>query len=133
MKQIIAFRPLFNPQDRSLDFGLLHDFSIARLYAVINVTRNQIIYAPGAEGLGITALQKSQLTLEFDTQTHSARDLLTVYYEVLDSTDSLQLLDLQNQILVELKIMNQILAQGLNIDNRDLDGLKEEFLKPQTR
>jgi hypothetical protein len=37
--------------------------------------------------------------------------------------------ELQFQILAELKVMNQILAQGLNINSRDVDSLREEYTK----
>ena len=131
MKQLIPFKPLFNPQIRTLDFGALGNFNINRLYGIINVTRNAILYAPGAQGYGVTAIARGVITLETDTTLHTTTDQLNVYYETAADQD-LAGQDLQQQILIELQIMNQILAQGLNIDNRDVDNLRTEYTKNNT-
>ena len=128
MKQLIDYKPLFNPQARTLNFQTMGAFNINKLYGVINVTRNEILYAPGATGLGITELYRGILTLELDTTGHAATDIINVYYEVATPFDATAQ-ELQQQILIELKVMNQILAQGLNINNRDVDDLRSEYTK----
>jgi hypothetical protein len=132
MKQLIDYRPLFNPQARTLDFRTMGAFNINKLYGVINVTRNEILYAPGATGLGVTGVNRSVITLELDTAAHAATDVVNVYYEVASPFD-VTAQELQQQILVELQVMNQILAQGLNINNRDVADLRTEYTKNTTR
>ena len=128
MKQLIDYKPLFNPSARTLNFQTMGTFNINKLYGVINVTRNAILYAPGATGLGVTAVNRSIITLELDTAAYAATDIINVYYEVATPFD-VTAQELQQQIFIELKVMNQILAQGLNIDNRDVDNLRAEYTK----
>ena len=58
-------------------------FTINRLMAVINQTRNTIIYAEAQTGLGWTSWNPSShvLTLNSDTSTHAATDILQVIYD----------------------------------------------------
>ena len=58
-------------------------FVINRLMAVINQTRNTIIYAEAQTGLGWTSWNPSShvLTLNSDTSTHAATDILQVIYD----------------------------------------------------
>jgi hypothetical protein len=129
MKSLIQYKPQFNPTDGTLNFQTLGSFNINRLYGVINVTRNSILYAPGAEGYGAISVVREIVTVETDTTTHAATDLLNVYYET-DAQQDETAQELQQQILTELKVMNQILAQGLNINSRDVDDLRTEYTKP---
>ena len=132
MKSLIQYKPQFNPSTRTLNFQTLGNFNINRLYGVINITRNSILYAPGAEGYGAVTVVRGIVTLETDTATHSATDLLNVYYET-DAQQDTTAQELQQQILIELQVMNQILAQGLNINSRDVDDLRTEYTKNTTR
>ena len=87
MKQTIRFNPAFTPASKTLDFSAFNDgesFSLSRLYAVINVTRKTLIFAAGTTGLGGT-LSAGVVTLEFDTTSHSAGDVLNVIYDQADS------------------------------------------------
>ena len=116
MKKLINFTPQFNPTNKTLDFGAWSNFDINKLYAVINVTRNQILYAPGAPNLGISSISGSVITLSYDTSSYSSSDILNVYYEAEPGYESntpkemggnLQnIAETLNQILVELKVMN---------------------------
>jgi hypothetical protein len=128
MKSLIQYKPQFNPALRTLDFRTLGTFNINRLYGVINVTRNSILYAPGATGYGVTAVDRGVVTLEVLTAAHSATDVINVYYET-DLAQDFTAQELQFQILAELRVMNQILAQGLNINSRDVDDLRAEYTK----
>ena len=134
MKVLSTFNPVFNPTNKTLDFGALAGFNIDRLYAVINVTRNQPIYIPGAPGLGVTSVAGGLLTLSYDTSSHSSTDLLNVYYEA--STDKLETnsaqeaggnlekhTDLLRLIWTELKVQSVMLKEGLNIKD-ELDQLR---------
>jgi hypothetical protein len=128
MKSLIQYKPQFNPALGTLDFRTLGTFNINRLYGVINVTRNAILYAPGATGYGVTSIDRGIVKLEVSTAGHSASDVINVYYET-DLAQDVTAQELQFQILAELKVMNQILAQGLNINSRDVDSLREEYTK----
>ena len=133
MKQLLTFKPTFTPGGSGvgkLDFSNYPGFNIAKLYAVINVTRGVSIYIPGTTNYSTTAISGSVIYLTFNTSTHSSTDQLNVFYDAAPGYESnfaaefggqLQLLQESNdQILVELKLMNLILAQGLNIvDNVD--------------
>jgi hypothetical protein len=128
MKSLLQYRPQYDPARGTVNFQTLGGFNINRLYGIINVTRNSILYAPGAVGYGVVSVVRGTITLEVNTSTHAATDTLNVYYET-DTAQDLLAQDLQQQILIELKVMNQILAQGLNIDNRDVDNLRAEYTK----
>ena len=78
MKILLDFKPLFNPTNKTLDFSLLPNFDIKKLYAVINVTQNTPIYIPGASGYGISSISGPLITLAFDTTSHSASDSLKI-------------------------------------------------------
>lgn len=125
MKSLIRYSPLFNPATRTLDFNTMGGFNINKLYGVINLTRNSILYAPGATGYGVSSVNRSVITLEVNTTAHASTDVLNVYYEV-DAQQDVTQQELQLQILAELKVMTAILAQGLNIDTRDVDALRTE-------
>jgi len=135
MKILNTFKPAFNPTAKTLDFSLLPGFSINKLYAVINVTQGVPIYVAGASGLGVSANAGSVITLSYDTSTHSGADSLNIYYEAShtsatelnmarESGGQLQTSnETLNMILVELQVISNILAVGLNITD-DLDNLR---------
>ena len=81
MKQIIDFAPVFTPASGALDFSLMPDFELKKLMAVINMTRGQVIYATGKQGLGFTSFSAGVLDLEFDTSSQSSGDVLQVLYD----------------------------------------------------
>jgi hypothetical protein len=126
MKILSSFNPAFKAADRILDFSLMQEFNIDRLYAVINVTRNQPIYIPGAPGLGATAIQGARITLSYDTTAYDDADELNVYYSATDSRNETNMAietggnlqkhtELLTRILLELRIQNVMLKEGLNI------------------
>lgn len=63
----------------------LEDFTAKRLIAITNVTRNVIIYAPGLNGAGLAAVSDNVVTLQADTSTHAATDVLQVIYDIGES------------------------------------------------
>ena len=148
-KQLITFVPTFTPgaaNAGTLDFrGMEPRFELDKLYAVINVTRNQLLYVPGGNGLGLVATDAQPadvLTLERDTSTYSAADNLNVIYEVptgqtgsaggnlprefggMMETQTI----LQNKILIELMILTLLIQQMINYDGaEDLTQLRDDF------
>ena len=123
MKQLLQFSPEFDPAGKTLNFNSLSGFDITRLYAVINVTRNQPIYVAGAPGLGITNNIDGNLTLIHDTTTYSSNDILNIYYDGEPGVESNaaaekngnleKLVYLMQGILIEMKVNNHLL-QGLH-------------------
>jgi hypothetical protein len=139
MKQLVSFNPFFDPVNKTLDFRMYPNFQPDLLYGVINVTRSQILYAPGTTTYGGT-WSGSTVTLTFNTASYASTDLLNVYYEVAPDTmfnnspvemggmlEAMYIL--QQQMLIELKIMNYQLQQGFYpaLQN-DLDTLRKDML-----
>jgi len=145
MKSLISFTPVFAPGGPglgSLDFGAYPGFDTHKLYAVINVTRNSPIYIPGAPNLCASDTQVAKIFLSADTSTHSATDVINIYYEssntVLDSNAAqenggnlAQLVEMQQKILVEMRVTNTLLKEGLNI-REELESFREhERIQPE--
>lgn len=89
-KKILNFSPTFTPASRTLNFSAYTQFQLKNLLAVVNVTRGTTIYAIGQSGLGFTAFSSGVLTLEFDTTTHSAGDVLSIFYDTFTTELPLQ-------------------------------------------
>jgi len=136
MKQLLSFSPVFNPATGTLDFTQYPGFSVNRLYAVINVTQNSPLYVAGAPGYGIANTIGSVITLSANTSAYSTTDKINVYYDtdpgiqsntVKEYGGSLQAMQESiDQVLVELKTMNFILAQGLNINIDDMQAIRND-------
>jgi hypothetical protein len=138
MKSLISFRPVFVPGSSGagfIDFSAYPEFDTERLYAVINVTRNAPIYIPGAPNLGATESQLARIYLSADTSTHNAADTLNIYYEarnVPNESNAAQesggnlerLVEYQEKILIELRLTNILLKEGLNI-KEELEAFRE--------
>lgn len=97
MKTVIDFSPVFAPLAQTLDFSLLNGFEIKKLFAVINITRNTIIYAVGTPAYGYSSFGSGVLTLLFDTTTHNAVDHLMVIYEI-SSNEAIKIDDASSTI-----------------------------------
>ena len=125
MKTLSSFQPAFDASAKTVDFSLMQGFNIDKLYAIINITRNQAIYIPGAPGLGATVISGAKITLSYDTSGHDDADQLNIYYDTNESLENnlalehggaLQSIDeTMARILVELRVMNLLLREGLNI------------------
>jgi hypothetical protein len=144
-KQLLQFQPVFTPgaaNAGTLDFTALPGFSITKLYAVINDTRNVPLYIAGAPTLGYvtnTSQPGTVVTLQTNTTGFSSNDILNIYYDtapgnesnlVAENNGNLQrLLEVQIAILTEMKITNLLLLQiasGLNIPD-DLDAIRSDL------
>ena len=84
MKQALNFAPTFVPASKTLDFSGYSGFQLSDLYAIINVTKGQLIFAVGQTGFGCTSFSSGILTLEYNTAAHSNSDVLMVLYDVTD-------------------------------------------------
>ena len=86
MKQAITPTYTFTPASRTVDLSSVSGFSLKNLYAIINTTRNTVIYAQGSLTYGLASIAGSVLTLNFDTTTHNAADVLTIIYDQAANT-----------------------------------------------
>ena len=105
MKIALNFNPTFNPASKTLDFSSLSGFNIKNLFAVINISRNQIIYAAGQSALGTSNMAGSIITLAFDTTSHNAADVLMILYDATDigqASDSVASTDAGSYSLISL-------------------------------
>jgi len=84
MKKSIINSVVFNPIAKTIDTGIL-DFDIRNLYAIINQTTQQIIYATSKVGYGFDSVSNSVVTLEFNTASMTSTDVLQIIYD--DSED----------------------------------------------
>jgi hypothetical protein len=139
MKTLLDFKPLFDPTTKTLDFSLLPDFGINKLFAVINVTRNTPLYIPGASGFGITSSTNSVLTLSCDTTGHSSSDILNVYYSIEAPMDNRpvekggnlqEISETLQQILTELQVHSIIFLDHFHRNSltvNDLQKIREDI------
>jgi hypothetical protein len=135
MKELISFSPAFDPASKTVDFKFYpKGFQLDKLYSIVNVTKGTPIYIPGVAGYGYTDFDGTKVTLAYDTTTHDANDLLNVYYDsdaesanyALESNGNLeQLVALTTKVIIELRTLQIVLAEGLNIDDSDIDDIRQ--------
>lgn len=151
MKQLISFTPVFTPGNAglgTLDFSAYPGFTLSKLYAVIDVTSNSPLYIPGAPQYGFAGFgnNSSVILLSANTSTFSSTDKLEVFYEATpgqwapdgssnqaaEMGGQMQMMQESiNQILVELKVHSQLLAQGLtlNMTGDDVQSYRDDINK----
>jgi hypothetical protein len=81
MKRLLNISPTFNPAARTVTFPASLRFSIKRLYAIINLDRDAMIYRIGAAGNMYSSISGNTVTLEFDTTSHNGADILAIIYD----------------------------------------------------
>lgn len=83
VKQVNINPVIFNPVARTLDFSAWASFDIRRLMAVINDSRNVLIYAIANNGIGLIKefSTNTLIKLQCDTSNHASNDILTVLYD----------------------------------------------------
>ena len=87
MKQTVITAYVFNAAAKTLDLSSISGFNVKRLYAVVNLTRSQVIYAAGIPPYGYVSLTGGGtiLNLTFDTSTHANTDLLEIIYDTVNT------------------------------------------------
>jgi hypothetical protein len=83
VKQVNTNPVIFNPTAKTLDFSAWNSFDIRRLMAVINDSRNALIYAVANNGIGLIKefSTNTLIKLQYDTTNHTPNDILTVLYD----------------------------------------------------
>ena len=83
MKNLITPSYVFTPGLSgvgTIDTNIIN-FDIKLLYAIVNVTREAIIYTPAISGRGYTSITGDTITLEFSTTGMSSGDILQFIYD----------------------------------------------------
>lgn len=81
MKVVITPTVTFNTTAATLDLSAYSGFDIHRLFAVIDLTTKQIIYAVGTTGLGYSSISGSVLTLQSSMSGLASTDVLQIIYD----------------------------------------------------
>jgi hypothetical protein len=84
MAKEINIQPVsFDPAAKTLDFSAWASFDIRKLIAVINDSRNVLIYSKANEGFGLVSFSNNILALQFDTTLQNSNDKLSIFYDDL--------------------------------------------------
>lgn len=81
MKQAIVTSYTFNAAAKTIDLSSIAGFDVKKLYAIINVTANQIIYATGTSQYGLANIAGSVITLNYNTAAMNNTDKLQIFYD----------------------------------------------------
>jgi hypothetical protein len=83
MKKYLNTYSIFTPGDSGIGTVKTNiiNFDIRKLIAIINQTREQLIYGVGVNGFGYTNISGDTITLEFNTSEYDSQDVLNVIYD----------------------------------------------------
>jgi len=81
MKTAVTYAYTFNPAAKTVDLSSISGFDVKKLYAIINTTANQIIFANGQATYGLASVAGSVITLLYNTTAMNAADKLTIIYD----------------------------------------------------
>jgi len=81
MTKQIVIPNSFNPATGAVSFASVDNFIINRLLAIINATSRAMIYDPVTPNLGASSVAGSLVTLQYDTSSQSAADVLIAIYD----------------------------------------------------
>ena len=100
----------FNPTAKTVTFsGLSQQVTLANILLITNVTANTIIYNFASSTTGAVSFVNNVLTLDYDTTSMSATDVLQIYIDVESYEESLATL---------LRRMNKLLESNAVVDSR---------------
>jgi hypothetical protein len=114
------------------------DVTLGGLLLITNVTDNIIIYDFGDPLKGGSVSVKT-LTLTYNSSTMSDTDTLQIFYDdavtsipvsgvvSLDAIGNAPTVDTLTTIMVELKLISELLNEGLNL-NADLDLMRKDII-----
>jgi hypothetical protein len=92
----------------------IRNFNIKFLIVILNVTREEIIYAPGLSGRGYTSISSDTITLEYSTSGHSSTDILQFLYESTNDYPSVVDSSRNNDLLAQMQRLTKI-AESLQV------------------
>jgi hypothetical protein len=100
----------FDPTAKTVTFsGLSQQVTLANILLITNVTANTIIYNFASSTTGAVSFVNNVLTLDYDTTSMSATDVLQIYIDVESYEESLATL---------LRRMNKLLESNAVVDSR---------------
>lgn len=100
----------FNSTAKTVTFsGLSQQITLANILLITNVTANTIIYNFASSTTGAVSFVNNVLTLDYDTTSMSATDVLQIYIDVESYEESLATL---------LRRMNKLLESNAVVDSR---------------
>jgi len=116
MKNYISPNYTFTPGDTGVGTVItgIINFNIKFLIVILNVTKEEIIYAPGLSGRGYTAISSDTITLEYNTSSHSSTDILQFLYESTNDYPSVVDSARNNDLLAKLQRLTKI-AESLQV------------------
>lgn len=127
MKDFITPAYTFSPGASGVGYVDLHgidNFDVKRLVAIINQTQGVLIYSTGAVATKFTAVTGTQVTLNFNTTSHSASDRLQVIYSPVEGSkvydsDTQELIKLMSRMVKQmdsLAVVDSAQRQRVTID-----------------
>lgn len=128
MKKYLSVPVVFTPGNAGVGTVKtnINNFDIRKLIAIINQTREQLIYGIGTSGFGFSAVNGDTITLDFDTSTHSSTDVLLVIYDSTNdypinvdssrSNDLLAAIQRLVKISESLQVVDSAQRQRITID-----------------
>lgn len=81
MKSAITPTYTFVPASKTINLSGIASFSVDKLYAIVNVTANQLIYAVGQPKFGFVSVAGTTVTLVYNTASMNAADNLMILYD----------------------------------------------------
>jgi hypothetical protein len=118
MKKIVITNPIFTPSTRTIDTKII-DFDIRKLYAIINTSTGNLIYATGVSGKGFSSVIESTIVLEFDTASMNSSDILQFLY---DDDEGNQWLQNIYESVEKLGFLNGVRGPAANLRVTVTDG-----------
>jgi hypothetical protein len=108
----------FNPTAKTVTFsGLSQQITLANILLITNVTANTIIYNFASSTTGAVSFVNNVLTLDYDTTSMSATDVLQIYIDVESYEESLAtLLRRMNKLLESNAVVDSKLRQKVTIE-----------------
>lgn len=128
MKNLITPSYIFTPGASgvgTLDTNITN-FDIRLLIAVVNITREEIIYAPALSGRGYTNINGDTITLEYNTTGQASTDILHFFYDstpdypsIVNSprpNDLLAMMQRLVKVMESLQVVDSAQRQRISID-----------------
>jgi hypothetical protein len=89
MKTAVTYSYTFTPAAKTVDLSSISGFDVKKLYAIINTTANQVIFANGQSIYGLASIAGSVLTLVYNTTAMSSSDKLMIIYDDPDAVQAI--------------------------------------------
>lgn len=115
----VAGNYAFNSTAKTVTFsGLSQTITLANILLITNVTRNTIIYNFADVATGAASFNNNELTLTYDTTSHSNSDVLQIFLDLESKEESLHdLLRRMNKLLESNAVVDSNLRQRMCLDS----------------